>query len=114
MVQLDQNKPEVLTAAQGKNGSFYYDPDKGLWFAENAQLLPLIEAFREGIAAKVQPNGEVTASATGNALTVNLGDNEGTGFLNLPSLPEQRLLLVLFAAAMVGSFIYIRQRKRKQ
>ena len=111
-VQFDDEKPELLTAAQGKNGSFYYDPENGLWFAENAQLLPLIEAFREGIAAKVQPNGEVTANASGNSLTLNLGDKEDSGFLNLPSLPEQRYLIALMFIAMMVSFAYV-QRKRK-
>ena len=115
-VQFDNDKPELLTSAQGKNGSFYYDPDKGLWFAENAQLLPLIEAFREGIAAKVGPGGEATATASGNVLNLDLGKDEG-GFLNLASLPEQQMLLVLMLAALVAVFVGIRverERKRKK
>ncbi len=112
LVQLDENKPEVLTAAQGKNGSFYYDPDKGLWFAENAQLLPLIDAFREGIAAKVQPNGETTATATGNVLNVDLGKKD-TDFLNLPSLPEAKALLLLFVGLLIVSFCIVQIRKRR-
>ncbi|MCR4368660.1 MAG: hypothetical protein NUV67_02010, partial [archaeon] len=111
-VQLDGQKPEVLTAAQGKNGSFYYDPDKGIWFAENAQLLPLIEAFRDGIAAKVGPGGEATATASGNVLNANFGDDEGSGFLNLPSLPENRFLLLLMLLVIVASFVAIRARKK--
>ncbi|MCR4335357.1 MAG: hypothetical protein NUV57_02360 [archaeon] len=109
IVQFDENKPELLTAAQGKNGSFYYDPEKGIWFAENAQLLPLIEAFREGIAAKVGPNGEVTATASGNALTVNLGGDD-SGFLNLPSLPEEKILLVLILGLLVATFVIVQRR----
>lgn len=110
-VQLDANKPEVLTAAQGKNGAFYYDPDKGLWFAENAQLLPLIEAFREGIAAKVQPNGETTATASGNTLNVSVGKGENS-LLNLPSLPESRILLIMFFALLVACFLVVQGRKK--
>ncbi|MFH1390935.1 MAG: hypothetical protein ABIH20_01345 [Candidatus Diapherotrites archaeon] len=109
IVQLDDQKPELLTAAQGKNGSFYYDPDKGLWFAENAQLLPLIEAFREGIAAKVQPNGETTATASGNVLNVDLGADD-SGFLNLPSLPEERILLALILGLLVATFAIVQRR----
>jgi len=109
MIQLDDQKPELLTAAQGKNGSFYYDPDKGIWFAENAQLLPLIEAFREGIAAKVQPNGEVAATASGNILNVDLG-GEDSGFLNLPSLPEEKLLLALILGLLVITFAVVQRR----
>ena len=110
-IQLDEEKPELLNAAQGKNGSFYYDPDKGLWFAENAQLLPLIEAFREGIAAKVQPNGETTATASGNVLNLNVGQGEDSSFLNLPSLPENSLLLVLMFSLLISIFVSIRRKK---
>ena len=111
-VQLDSNKPELLTAAQGKNGSFYYDPDKGLWYAENAQLLPLIDAFREGIAAKVQPNGETTATASGNVLNLDLGGKSDSGLLNLPSLPESKLLLAIFVSMLVATFIVMQGRKK--
>ena len=112
-IQLDGNKPELLTAGQGKNGSFYYDPDKGLWFAENAQLLPLIEAFREGIAAKVQPGGEATATASGNVLNLDLG-KEDKGFLNLPSLPESAGMILLFFAMLVGVFLFVQVRRKRK
>ncbi|MCH7902149.1 hypothetical protein IIC68_00165, partial [archaeon] len=108
-LQLDEEKPELLTSAQGKNGSFYYDPDKGLWFAENAQLLPLIEAFRDGIAASVAPNGEVTANASGNILNFNAGQDDST-FLNLPSLPEERVLIAIILILLVTTFVFV-QRK---
>ena len=111
-IQLDENKPELLNAAQGKNGSFYYDPDKGLWFAENAQLLPLIEAFREGIAAKVQPNGETTATASGNVLNLDLGKDKDSELLNLPSLPQSRILILLIMGLLIATFIAV-QRRRK-
>lgn len=107
-VQLDSNKPEVLTAAQGKNGSFYYNPDTGQWYAENAQLLPLIQAFRDGIAARVQPNGETTATASGNVLNVDLGAKD-SGFLNLPSLPQDKALLLAFMSMLVVSFAVMRR-----
>ncbi len=110
-VQLDSNKPEALISAQGKNGSFYYDPDKGLWFAENANLLPLIDAFRQGIAAKVGPNGEATASAQGNVLNLQVGGKGDSNFLNLPSLPENPLVLALFIAMLVGSFAWVRRKE---
>lgn len=111
LVQFDKDKPETLTAAQGKNGSFYYDPEKGLWFAENAQLLPLIEAFREGLAAKVAPNGEVTATAQGNVLNVDLGKKDD-GLLNLPSLPDNRTLVFVLLSLTVFAFIYLQNRQQ--
>ncbi len=113
-VQLDDNKPELLTSAQGKNGSFYYDPEKGLWFAENANLLPLIDAFKQGIAAKVGPNGEANASAQGNVLNLQVGGKGESGFLNLPSLPQNPLVLALFIAMMVASFAWIGRRRAQK
>lgn len=110
-VQLDANKPELLTSAQGKNGAFYYDPERGLWFAENANLLPLIEAFRQGIAAKVGPNGEVNASAQGNVLNLQVG-KEDSNFLNLASLPPNALVLAVFVVLLVLSFVWARKEKK--
>jgi hypothetical protein len=111
-ISFDKGKPETLISAQGKNGSFYYDPEKGLWFAENAQLLPLIEAFREGIAAKVAPNGEVTATAQGNVLNVDLGKKDQQ-LLDLPSLPEAKYLILLLFIALIATF-YISSTKKRQ
>ncbi len=114
-VQFDGGKPETLTAAQGRNGSFWYDPEKGLWYAENGQLLPLLEAFRKGIGTQVGPNGEVTSTATGNVLNLELG-GEGAGFLNLPSLPEQAIYLMIFIAGLIvviaGIRIKLGRRKK--
>ncbi|VVB99104.1 Uncharacterised protein [uncultured archaeon] len=110
-VQLDGNKPELLTSAQGKNGAFYYDPEKGLWFAENANLLPLAEAFREGLAAKVGPGGDASASAQGNVLNLNVGNKDDNNLLNLPSLPENPVAVALFVAMLVVSFAFVQRRK---
>ncbi|MEM4630643.1 MAG: hypothetical protein QXU92_03500 [Candidatus Diapherotrites archaeon] len=109
LIQLDNEKPELLTAAQGKNGSFYYDPEKGLWFAENAQLLPLIEAFREGLSARVSPTGEVTATAQGNVLNLDLGKKDNDIF-NLPTLPEQKVAILLLFSVLVISFIMLQSK----
>ncbi len=113
-LQFNDEKPELLTSAQGKNGAFYYNPDNGLWYAENAQLLPLLEAFREGIAAKVQPNGEATATASGNVLNLDLGKDNESGFLNLPSLPEQKHLLFLFIVLLLASLMLIRSAEARK
>ncbi|AJF60210.1 MAG: hypothetical protein QT03_C0001G0715 [archaeon GW2011_AR10] len=109
-VSFDGQKPEVLTSAQGRNGAFYYDPEKGLWYAENAQLLPLIEAFREGISARVGPNNEVTSTASGNVLNLQVGETDKS-LLNLPSLPENPVVLALFIVSLIAVFVYIRREK---
>ncbi|MBI2598202.1 MAG: hypothetical protein HYW50_03330, partial [Candidatus Diapherotrites archaeon] len=108
-VSFDDKKPEILTSAQGKNGSFYYDPNTGLWYAENAQLLPLIEAFREGIATKVGPNNTTTSTASGNVLNLQFDEDKG-GLLNLPSLPENKWLLLAFAGALLLAITVVRIR----
>lgn len=106
------NKPETLLSAQGRNGSFWYDPEKGLWYAENAQLLPLLEAFRDGIATKVGANGEVTSTASGNVLNLNLGGSS-PNLLDLPSLPEQPEMLLLFVLSLLGVMVAVRVRVRR-
>lgn len=112
IVTYDDGKPEPLLTAQGRNGAFWYDPEKGLWYAENAQLLPLIEAFRKGIAAQVGPGGEAAATASGNVLNLELGA-DGGGFLNLPSLPKDTIYLLLFIASLMAVIVGIRIRKRE-
>ncbi|MFH1224835.1 MAG: hypothetical protein V1676_03450 [Candidatus Diapherotrites archaeon] len=106
------NKPETLLSAQGRNGSFWYDPEKGLWYAENAQLLPLLEAFRDGIATKVAPNGEVTSTASGNVLNLNLGSTS-PNLLDLPSLPEEPGMLLLFLLSLLGVMVAVRSRRTR-
>jgi len=109
-VTYNDGTPETLTSAQGRNGAFYYDPDNGLWYAENAQLLPLIDAFKQlGFDTRVGEDGKVVTTAHGNELTVNVG-GEGGGLLNLPSLPESLLFLLVFMAALSVAFVMIRKK----
>ena len=108
-VQFDDNAPETLLNAQGRNGSFFYDPEKGLWYAENGHLLPLLEAFRDGIATNVGPDNTVNSTASGNTLNLNVGSGGG-GLLDLPSLPTNPLLLIVFISAIAVAFVYIRRR----
>ncbi|MBS3063322.1 MAG: hypothetical protein J4203_05620 [Candidatus Diapherotrites archaeon] len=109
-IQFDKEKPETLKAAQGRNGAFYYDPETGLWYAENGQLIPLLEAFKQnGINVQGRDDGSATAKAEGNVLNVSLGD-KGTGgsLLNLPSLPEEPLALALFVLGLLAVFVCVR------
>ena len=111
-VQFDSNAPETLLNAQGRNGSFFYDPEKGLWYAENGHLLPLLEAFRDGIATKVGPDNTVNSTASGNTLNLNVGSGGG-GLLDLPSLPTNPLALIMFISAIAVAFVYIRRREEQ-
>ena len=103
--------PETLRYAQGVNGAFWYDPEKGLWYAENGQLLLLLEAFRQqGISTQARPDGSVSSTPGGNFMNVNLGEQSGLGF-NLPSLPENALYLFIFVSSMIAVLAAIRLSK---
>jgi hypothetical protein len=102
--------PQTLLSAQGPNGAFWYDPEKGQWFAENAQLLPLLEAFKkQGIMTQANPNGTVTSVPGNNPLNINIGQGAGAGF-TLASLPEELLLLIVYLAGLVAVIVVIRKR----
>lgn len=104
---------EILRSAAGKNGSFYYDPNKGLFYAENAQMLPLNESFKQqGINTKTNPDGSVSSTAGGNPLNINIGTNNQSP-ISLPSLPENPMLLTLIMAIMIALIVFIQFRIRK-
>ncbi len=101
--------PELLQSAQGPNGAFWFDPDKGQWYAENAQLLPLLEAFKnKGILTQANPDGSVKSVPGSNPLNINIGQGAGAGF-TLPSLPENLFLLAIYLASMVAVITLIRR-----
>jgi len=104
--------PEPLTMAQGPNGSFWYDPENGIWNAENAQLLALADAFREGSLTQVGPGGNVTSTAGGNIMNVDLSGEADGGLFNLPSLPETALELMMYFTALVMLMYAFVYRKR--
>jgi len=111
MITYNNYPPEPLTMAQGPNGSFWYDPDSGTWNAENAQLLPLLEAFKNGSLTQVGPGGNVVSRPGDNIMNIQTGTSDG-GLFDLPSLPESlpELLLYLFALVTV-SYALVYRRK---
>jgi len=101
-IKYNDGPSETLLSAQGKNGSFYYDPDKGLWYAENGHLIPLLDAFRQqGITTQVNPDNTVSSKSGDNLLNVNIGEGQGTSPFNLPSLPENVTLRTIFILALL-------------
>ncbi|MBI5884546.1 hypothetical protein HZB89_00430, partial [archaeon] len=105
---------DTLLKAQGRNGAFWFDPEKGMWYTTNGQLIPLLEAFKQaGLTAKANPDGTVTGTAAGNPLFVQPVSAGGPNFLaSLPSVPEDKLLLLLFIAGIVGLAAFMRTSKR--
>ncbi|RLG69298.1 MAG: hypothetical protein DRO07_02525, partial [Candidatus Iainarchaeum archaeon] len=106
MVIYNNYPPEPLVSAQGPNGSFWYDPEKGMWHVENAQLLPLLEAFRSGALTQATPGGQIITKPGDNIMNIQAG--LGGGPFNLPSLPEQPLLLIIYIELLVLSFVSVR------
>lgn len=112
MVVYNNYPPEPLVSAQGPNGSFWYDPEKGMWHAENAQLLPLLEAFRSGALTQATPGGQVITKPGDNIMNIQAG--LGGGPFNLPSLPEQPLLLFIYIVSLLFSFVTVQSYFRKR
>ncbi|MCD6434249.1 MAG: hypothetical protein J7L14_01415 [Candidatus Diapherotrites archaeon] len=113
-LKYDNLPPETLVKAQGKNGSFYYDPERGLWIPENAQLLPLLEAFRQnGVSTQVAPGGNATSTATGNTMNVQIAPSTAS-LLDLPTTDRRifPLELILLICAILTIFV-MEFRKRK-
>ncbi|MFH1240241.1 MAG: hypothetical protein V1672_03410 [Candidatus Diapherotrites archaeon] len=109
MVSYNGGPPETIQTAQGPNGSFYYDPETGLWYPENAQLLPMDNAFKQkGVSTTVNPDGSVSSKPGDNIF--NIGSAGSDTGLNLPSLPENVLLLVLFISAILSTMLFVRKR----
>lgn len=104
--------PELFTHAQGRNGSFWYDPEKGKWYAENSQLLPLIEAIKNGLLTTADEKGRVLSKAGDNILNVQAGPSaplfnlSGTAGSNV-AVP---LVVVLFVIVFVLLRLWVERR----
>ncbi|PIU21810.1 MAG: hypothetical protein COT15_00365 [Candidatus Diapherotrites archaeon CG08_land_8_20_14_0_20_34_12] len=103
---------ETLIGAQGKNGSFWYDPETGNWYPENGHMLPLDKSFRDGVMTKVDGSTNTTTS-TGGLANVYLGDLGKATPFNLPSLPEELLLLIVYMFSMIAAITIIRIKIQK-
>jgi hypothetical protein len=105
--------PETLLTAQGNKGSFWYDPEKGLWYPENGLQIPLNQAFKEnGSWFAPDKNGNIVGTPE-NKMTFNIGQQGSSGF-NIPSMPESFLAIALFMIAFISiSFYLTKGRKRR-
>jgi len=96
--------PETLLSARGPNGSFWYDPEEGKWYPENAQLLPLHDAFRQGFDTRHREGCSASTLPAGNSMNVQFGGAPSMPF-NLPSVPEQPLAILLFVASLLAAIV---------
>ncbi len=93
--------PETLTMARGPNGGFWYDPDEGIWHPYNAQLLPLIEAFKKGFDTRHREDCSSSTMPGSNTMNVQLGGAAETPF-NLPSMPLHPAAMLLFVICLMA------------
>ncbi len=102
---------ETLLKAKGPNGSFWYNPETGMWYPENAYMVPLDSSYRQGFLTQKE-NGKITTTATGNVLNVNLGPNAANP-LNLPSVPEKDTFIYLVLILLSIVLIYSERVKKR-
>lgn len=102
--------PETLLSAQGPKGSFWYDPQTGLWHPENGLQIPMNPAFKDkGVWFEGDRDGNVKGTPE-NKMTFNIGSQGQQGF-NLPSMPENITGIIAFVALfLITSFITTRGR----
>ncbi|HRS42915.1 MAG TPA: hypothetical protein P5530_03550 [Candidatus Diapherotrites archaeon] len=107
---------ETLMSAQGKNGSFWYDPETGNWYTTNGNLIPLNDAFKDGVSFGVDGNGKVVGTPGTNVFNIGSGGSGkgGSGF-NIPLTPESKVMAILYMTIILSGFvlIYTDRRKRK-
>jgi hypothetical protein len=107
---------DTLTSAQGKNGSFWYDPETGNWYTTNGNLIPLNDAFRDGVSFGVDGNGKVTGTPGTNVFNIgSAGSGKGSGGFNIPLTPESTVMIILYITVILSGFvlIYMDRKKRK-
>lgn len=108
---------ETLMSAQGKNGSFWYDPDTGNWYTTNGNLIPLKDAFRDGVSFGVDGSGKVVGTPGTNVFNIGSGGSgRGSGGFNIPLTPESSVMVVLYITIILSGFvlIYMDTEKRKR
>ncbi|MFA5357658.1 MAG: hypothetical protein WC308_01930 [archaeon] len=109
MLTYNNGTPETLLAAQGPNGSFWYDPTTGKWYPENGMQIPLNQGIKDNGLYIAGENGKIVGEGK-NPMTFNVGTSTGTG-LNIPSVPETVESLMLFVSLfLAASFIITRKR----
>lgn len=108
-------KDSTLLSAQGKSGSFYFDPEKGLYYAENGQFLPLNDAFKQqGLSVQADADGKVNGTPGINIFNAGTqGGGQGNGLFNLPSIPDNALLIALLSIFILVGFYWCFERQQK-
>ncbi len=106
------DETQTLLSAQGKNGSFYYDPATGTWNAENGHLIPMNPEYKDGIMFKTGEDGKVNGTPGTNPMNINIGGSgtsSGKGF-NIPLTPESNLFSLVYLLTIICGILFIYTR----
>lgn len=105
---------ETLLSAQGKNGTFWYDPNTGNWYTENGHMIPLNPKFNEGITFKVGEDGKVSGTPVqyvlGNPYAGGASDRSA---FNIPLAPTNFLALSCYVLIILGCFVYLFEERNR-
>jgi len=109
------DETQTLLSAQGKNGSFWYDPNTGNWYTENGHLIPFNPEYKDGMMYQAGADGKVTGSPAQNPMNINIGNGtNGKSSFNIPLTPEKVIPMILYLLAIVSAiFMIFERRKRK-
>ncbi|MCD6230101.1 MAG: hypothetical protein J7K00_04895 [Candidatus Diapherotrites archaeon] len=104
---------QFIKSASAKNGTFYYDPSSGTWYASNSQLIPLSDLFKQNGFKVSSDNGQTSAVPGQNPIGSLVINNPGAPIapLNLPLFPQEPAMLALMLLAMLSSMLAIRLKR---
>jgi hypothetical protein len=95
---------ETLLGAQGKNGSFWYDPKTGNWYTENGQLIPFENGFKDGMMFGVDDDGNVRGKEAQNIFNIGQqgGGTSSNSPFNIPLTPNKQIYTLLYLSSIIS------------
>jgi hypothetical protein len=105
---LDYNgQKDLLLMAQGREGSFYFDPNTKTWRVANSQMLPMDDKFRTDGSLTT---GNVTTPG-GNPIYINTGSQGREGSFDIPLFEKSERFLFIILSALIALTILFRSKK---
>jgi hypothetical protein len=102
------DEEETLLSAQGKNGSFWFDPQTGNWYTENGMMIPYNQAFKDGMNFAVGADGKTAGTPPQNIFNVGTNDaGKGSSGFNIPLSPTTPLGLITYILFFVCCFYIV-------
>ena len=106
------NEVLALLAARGDDGILTFNPSTGAINVYNGQDIPLSPEFAsKGISFMGDENGRTRGVPANNPFTANwdTGGTSNRGGLNLPSWPENQLLVALMVSVVLIGVAFVRR-----